>query len=587
MKKIMLKKKGVALIWALVLSAILLIISTTMVTYIIQESQFSVRISESTAAYSYASSGIEWANHELENGGGASTNEFDINGDGETDTTVVISTGDCSGGEDTDFCISSTGVSGDVTRKLEHEVTPMVANPIDLYNPPQSVKVSEDNSESFEMSFRFWGSHSSYFGLNQDGDSDNLNNPYLAMRIQIENDGTRHDNVKLEYRDKSGNSNATEPIYDLFIDDESSGDTDGDGIIEYRRNPYEYRATIRYIKDTAASIKICRKIESGGTESFDCLGGASLDLNGKDLGNLNSLFVYDSGASEGTSTEVDYTYREFLPGTEQSWAGDGNIILGRPETCASDDIAICGSNIFWMIYDNVTLSGVKVINGYIPNYTLTVPNPGAMGYIESVTETDNPIKCGAGFEDCSTTFNRGVVELNAVSTDGSQYAFTGWEGDCSGEGSCTISLLDNKENTVSANFTAIWRTYSGIPYKIYYKNLDGQIWAVPVWQNKSCKENPNNVCDTAKITVGIYAFKSNNTTNYNDFPARNQCKTIEGRLPNINELKEIHNLGILGGRYWSSEEYAGDKKKAYDVGNGGDVRYDYKYEGYNIICVKD
>jgi hypothetical protein len=66
----------------------------------------------------------------------------------------------------------------------------------------------------------------------------------------------------------------------------------------------------------------------------------------------------------------------------------------------------------------------------------------------SITSTPMGINCGS---TCSASFNSGTsVTLSAVAD--ANYTFTGWSGDCSGMGTCSLTMSANK--TVSANFAA-------------------------------------------------------------------------------------------------------------------------------------
>ena len=68
----------------------------------------------------------------------------------------------------------------------------------------------------------------------------------------------------------------------------------------------------------------------------------------------------------------------------------------------------------------------------------------------TVTSTPSGIACGPANEDCSATFPKGtIVSMEAVPATGATFA--GWEGACSGNGLCFVTL--EKDISVTAVFT--------------------------------------------------------------------------------------------------------------------------------------
>jgi uncharacterized protein (UPF0333 family) len=104
MGTILKKKKGIALLWSLVISLVMLLISGTMVSIIVKDSQSSVRIEESAQAYAAAKSGMDWGIWYLNSQQTGTTFPvtFDINGS-QVQTTVDVIPG-------TPTIINSTGV---------------------------------------------------------------------------------------------------------------------------------------------------------------------------------------------------------------------------------------------------------------------------------------------------------------------------------------------------------------------------------------------------------------------------------------------------------------------------------------------
>ena len=80
-------------------------------------------------------------------------------------------------------------------------------------------------------------------------------------------------------------------------------------------------------------------------------------------------------------------------------------------------------------------------------YTLTVSKTGSGS--GTVTSSPSGINCGS---DCSENYNEGTtVTLTANPSSGS--TFVGWSGDCSGTGSCIITMNSNKSVTVTFNIS--------------------------------------------------------------------------------------------------------------------------------------
>jgi uncharacterized repeat protein (TIGR02543 family) len=80
-----------------------------------------------------------------------------------------------------------------------------------------------------------------------------------------------------------------------------------------------------------------------------------------------------------------------------------------------------------------------------PTHTLSVTNSGN----GTVTTSDNSINCGTA---CSAEFATGS-SVPLVATPNAGYQFTGWGGDCSGTGSCVVTMDFDK--SVTATFVPI------------------------------------------------------------------------------------------------------------------------------------
>lgn len=92
-------------------------------------------------------------------------------------------------------------------------------------------------------------------------------------------------------------------------------------------------------------------------------------------------------------------------------------------------------------------------------------------------------------------------------------------------------------------------------------------------------------CDGSGVLV------ADNNQTFNDYSARNYCKTLGGRLPSMAELACIgvnraHMPNIVNTVYWSNREYDVSRAYAYDFTDAGE-EYPYKYNNYYYVCVKD
>mgnify|MGYP000710612679 CR=1 FL=1 len=85
-------------------------------------------------------------------------------------------------------------------------------------------------------------------------------------------------------------------------------------------------------------------------------------------------------------------------------------------------------------------------------------------------------------------------------------------------------------------------------------------------------------------------LKADNTLNFSNYPARNYCKSIGGRLPTITELQCIYanraSFGSFGsGNYWSSTEDSGTYARNVNFTDGS-VNDNSKTGMSYVRCVK-
>jgi hypothetical protein len=290
MKKI--SKKGVALIWALVTSTVILIIATTMATAVIKESQMSVRIDASTQAYALAKSGIDLGNACLEEKDCPPINIGDVNPLNFTMPLIGAEeglTGDISVSitkTPEDFIIESTGTVNNVKRKLKHhakeEVGTVLEDPtllpkITTKERPTGIGVSIINTESYTQKFEFWNGTGgdATVGLSDVTDVSVSNAIYMeytvgsGFRVCVKNGAT---------------SSCSEPIT-VSIDPAA--------------DEYGYRAEIEVIRDYVAQLRILKK-NPGDVETFTCLGATYVSLKGTNINviDLNELYP-STGVSYG------------------------------------------------------------------------------------------------------------------------------------------------------------------------------------------------------------------------------------------------------------------------------------------------
>jgi hypothetical protein len=291
-------KKGVALLWVVILSSVLIIISSTMVSYIIKESRSSVRIVSSSISYSYAKSGTIWASYHVGNlveadlpayTGMGRTFSFDLNKDLVDETTVtIISEG---GGN---FRVKSVSENNNVVRAIEQIIKKNVKNfivedELKLINndPSRAPLLKLNNNESFELSFVFWAKESSSqefeigASATQDFLQQNIQNRIFAS---IKPDGSEN-KMKISAVNSGGEYQLIEPDPSFWEEERTNPDPDID-ITGYKG----YRGYLRYIKDTSAYFRV-ERVESGKST---CIRAISLDLVGKDFGDLNYLYLNNS-----------------------------------------------------------------------------------------------------------------------------------------------------------------------------------------------------------------------------------------------------------------------------------------------------
>jgi len=324
MKKI--SKKGVALIWALVTSTVILIIATTIATAVIKESQMSVRIDASTQAYALAKSGIDLGNACLEEEKCLPTDmvsdkpyilptlSVPLTGAEEGESLEGIINITITKNAADDFKIESTGTVNGVKRKLKHhakeEVGTVLENPtilpkVTTKEKPTGTGENIVNTESYTQKFDFWmnsGGDDATVGLSDASGNNAIYTKYVVgsgFRVYVKN--------------------GTNTFYSDYINPTIDA------------TEYGYRAEIKVIRGYAAQLRILQSGVNDDMRTFSCLGATYVSLKDTDINgiDLNKLYPF-TGVSYGLG-------------------GDDNIVT-----------------IGGLIIDNMTLYNIKRAPGAEP-----------------------------------------------------------------------------------------------------------------------------------------------------------------------------------------------------------------------------
>lgn len=268
---IMSKQKGVALLWALLLTTVLLIITGTMVGTIIKESQMSINIEDSTQAYANAKTGIDWGQKYIgDNPGATKSVSFDLDDTGISTVGIEI----------TPTTIDSLGVFRGVQRKIHYEITnPGIGTKIIPASNPTDVG---SNPSSFDLKYDFWKTASLTplkLGL-----TDATSSNYIYMLA---------DNTGFRITAKSGATVSTTPY--LAIGNPTS-------------EPYNWQGELKYLNGT--SVLLIVKERNSVTGEFTCKGSLSLNVSGLNFGDLSKLSAGGSYTASG-GTEGDGEYLSF------------------------------------------------------------------------------------------------------------------------------------------------------------------------------------------------------------------------------------------------------------------------------------
>lgn len=322
MKKITQKKSGVALLWVLIFSSILIIISSTMISYIIKEQRNSVRITSSATSYSYARSGITWATWLIDRSSSQEpltlprSANFDFDKDGYHETTVNIRR---VGGE---FIVRSISKNNNVVRAIEYTIKEAGRSFISegqLANITGSTGSSaprlrtDVNNGSFEIAFTFWAKDRTRQELQIGASavsqfSQQPTNNHITASIFQDSDNRVKMRLSARNSPTSEFSTTEESPFRWEAERADAGNIDNIDVTRFGA----YRGYLRYIEDTSASFRIERNNLDG---SITCVGAISLSLVGKSFGNLDYLFLDNSGGNNYIYRRAGHTETgELIPG---------------------------------------------------------------------------------------------------------------------------------------------------------------------------------------------------------------------------------------------------------------------------------
>ncbi len=140
------KKRGIALIWALVTSAVMLMLATVLANISIKEIQSARRTDNSQEAYANAKTGIEWAIDFIANGSG-DNGTYIFNQSPTSKFTVTISTS----GNDR-VIVSEGKINNLTTRRIEYKIRDSAINVVPCASN-QFAAVATSNSFDWKFDF--------------------------------------------------------------------------------------------------------------------------------------------------------------------------------------------------------------------------------------------------------------------------------------------------------------------------------------------------------------------------------------------------------------------------------------------------
>jgi hypothetical protein len=626
-------RRGASLVWAVVLCGVMMLVMGTMSAFIIKESRMSIRMDDSSRAYAAAESGLEWARmclaftsckdslsittttpYQLGGNSGKSLN------DAKYYVTIKLEDNDNDGSVD-DYTITSRGESNGVNRQLEHKYEDGSAELID------SDSIDTDNQRipsgfveidgSFTLSFYYWANDASRINNSLFGIQNTTAKDQIAVSIS-DNDfdlSIIDYNSSLTFTDSRTDTNPNSTYKDpIEVSDSMS-------------TPYSVLVELKYLRNTSARLTVMQYNETNG--AYECKGTktvflAANNFDFKTPNQVNFLKTVTTGGSllrgegrnvtgSGITETGNYLYYFFSAGTPDrygyldnfkstgirygaaaQYTATANYGTGGTATVSSGTVSAGGSVTFTAIPDaNYSLSGwsgdcsgdsasivLSNINSNVScmaNFTRTWVNAFSMPSdvtLRKYFKDLGPMGWSDANNTCAALGGRLPNENFGSEIDEAQYnredanacywtsrtslpdlasAWIKSYGDyhlTSLSSSCKARCVNNLPSWKSSAYVSgisVYTVDSGSNLK--WKNT-----------NTSCV-SPQ--CNSSNILTG------DNSVNFSDYPARDACKAIGGRLPTRTELIDIiqaniahpGTFGIFSGTYWTSEEYDVDEAR--------------------------
>ncbi len=495
-------KKAIALLWTLIIILVLLIISGTMASYMIKESRMGINIEDSSKAYAFAKSGIEWGVINKGEAVGPTCFDLDISVTGVEDVCVMV---DVPNGDGTK--ITSTGKANNVVRKIEYIIQDNNAEKITPSDIVNNTIISPSVSGSFDFQFDFWADNATFSGNSVFGLDTLPGSTNPSLYIKFGSDGK----ISLNRKDSSGNEETYGKLSIPLTSDATL-------INKYA----EYRLKIKYVHDNSISLKLYQfdnidkhlcvdYVSSSPDINFSTLASFYTNSSGVSYENQTSVTIGDGTFIKITDSVtnniyIDNIYLTRYPGTGLASGGsvitipvltfpppaEGKYFIAAYVSGGSSDNTTFGSNTvsgnlgswtYIAVDKNINLSitanaGLNSVFSHWENDCASFNNNlnctismdrdksfiayfdetvSSVNHLVSIVTsgqgevTADGITCGSVNTDCDELYGEGSsVVLTATPVAGN--IFSSWGGDCSGnESICTITNITSAKN-ITANF---------------------------------------------------------------------------------------------------------------------------------------